>query len=162
MFEIFIETLRTHQYAKVPVHPLLKPHHLCSYPKFSPHRFIYSCWPSIQPEFLVSLYFCWGLPRSPKWLRTCLPMQCRRHKRRGFDPWVGKIPWRRKWQPTPVFLPGKSYGQGSLAGYSPWGCTDSDMTEQLTLSLFFLFPSVYWIPSLCQALFCVLSVQVVE
>ena len=37
----------------------------------------------------------------------------------GFTPWVGKIPWRRKWQPTSVFLPGKSYGQRSLAGYSP-------------------------------------------
>ena len=36
--------------------------------------------------------------------------------------WVGKIPWRRKWQPTPVFLPGKSHGQRSLAGYRPWGC----------------------------------------
>ena len=42
--------------------------------------------------------------------------------RPGFDPWVGKIPWRRKWQPTPVFLPGKSHGQGSLAGCSPWSC----------------------------------------
>ena len=40
-----------------------------------------------------------------------------------FNPWVRKIPWRRKWLPTPVFLPGKSYGQGSLAGHSPWGCT---------------------------------------
>ena len=38
-----------------------------------------------------------------------------------FDPWVGKIPWRRKWQPTPVFLPGKSHGQRSLVGYSPGG-----------------------------------------
>ena len=38
-----------------------------------------------------------------------------------FDPWVGKIPWKRKWQPTPVFLPGESQGQRSLAGYSPWG-----------------------------------------
>ena len=47
---------------------------------------------------------------------------CRRHRRRGFDPWVGKIPWSRKWQPTPVFLPGNLYGQRSLAGYSPWGC----------------------------------------
>ena len=37
------------------------------------------------------------------------------------DPWVGKIPWRRKWQPTPVFLPGESHGQRSLAGYGPWG-----------------------------------------
>ena len=39
----------------------------------------------------------------------------------GFNPWVRKIPWRRKWQPTPVFLPGESHGQRSLAGYSPWG-----------------------------------------
>ena len=55
--------------------------------------------------------------------------QCRRHKRPGFDTWVGKIPWRRAWQPTPVFLPGESYGQRSLAGYSPWGCRESDTTE---------------------------------
>ena len=39
-----------------------------------------------------------------------------------FDSWVGKIPWRRKWQPTPVYLPGKSQGQRSLVGYSSWGC----------------------------------------
>ena len=45
--------------------------------------------------------------------------QCRRH---GFHPWVRKIPWRRKWQPTPVFLPGEFHGQRGLEGYSPWGC----------------------------------------
>ena len=45
--------------------------------------------------------------------------QYRRHR---FDPWVGKIPWWRKWQPTPVFLPGESHGQRSLEGYHPWGC----------------------------------------
>ena len=45
--------------------------------------------------------------------------QCRRHRRHGFDPWVGKIPWRRAQQPILVFLPGESHGQGSLAGYSP-------------------------------------------
>ena len=39
----------------------------------------------------------------------------------GFDPWVGKIPWRRKWQPTPVFMPGKTHGPRNLVGYSPWG-----------------------------------------
>ena len=55
--------------------------------------------------------------------------QCRRCKRCGFHPWVGKIPWRRAWQPTPVFLPGESHGQRSLAGYSPWGRTESHMTE---------------------------------
>ena len=72
-----------------------------------------------------------GLPR---WLSgrdpTC---QCRRCRRLGFCPWVGKIPWRRKWQPTPVFLPGKSHGQRSLAGYSPWGCQKLDMTEPLSM-----------------------------
>ena len=46
------------------------------------------------------------------------------------DPGVGKIPWRRAWQPTPVFLPGEFHGQRSLAGYSPRGLTESDMTEQ--------------------------------
>ena len=47
----------------------------------------------------------------------------------GSDPWGGKIPWSRKWQPTPVFLPGKSHGQRSLVGYSPWGRRESDTTE---------------------------------
>ena len=51
--------------------------------------------------------------------------------RPGFNPWVGKISWRRKWQPTPVFLPGKSHGQRNLVGYSPWGCKESDTTERL-------------------------------
>ena len=58
--------------------------------------------------------------------------QCRRPR---FDPWVGKIPWRTKWQPTPVFLPGESHGQRSLAGYSPWGHKDSDMTEWVNSSI---------------------------
>ena len=52
----------------------------------------------------------------------------RRHR---FDPWVGKIPWRRKWQPAPVFLPRKCHGQRSLVDYSPWGHKGSDMTERL-------------------------------
>ena len=58
------------------------------------------------------------LLRLPRWLNgkqsTC---QCRRHRRLGFNPWVRKIPWRRKWQPTPVLLPGDFYGQRSLVGY---------------------------------------------
>ena len=49
-----------------------------------------------------------------------------------FVPWVGKIPWKRKWQPTPLFLLGKSHGQRSLAGYSPWGCKELDMTKWLS------------------------------
>ena len=50
-----------------------------------------------------------------------LVCQCRRQRRSGFDPWVGKMPWRRKWQSTPVFLPGKTHEQRNLVGYSPWG-----------------------------------------
>ena len=56
---------------------------------------------------------------------TC---QCRRRQRREFNPWVRKIPWRRKWQPTPVFLHEKSHGQRSLVGYSPWGRKELDTT----------------------------------
>ena len=50
----------------------------------------------------------------------------------GFNPYVGKIPWRREWLPTPVFLPGKFHGQRSLTAYSLWGCKESDTAEQLT------------------------------
>ena len=50
---------------------------------------------------------------------------------RDTDFWVRKSPWRRKWQPAPVFLPGKSHGQRSLVGYSPWGHKESDMTKKL-------------------------------
>jgi len=58
--------------------------------------------------------------------------QCTRCRRCRFNPWVRKIPWRRNWQPTPIFLPGKSHEQ-SLAGYSLWGHKESDMTEQLSM-----------------------------
>ena len=54
---------------------------------------------------------------------------CMQRRRPGFDPWVRKIPWRRAWQPTPVFLPGESHGQRGLAGCGPWGRTESDTTE---------------------------------
>ena len=58
------------------------------------------------------------------------PPQCRRL---GFNPWVGKIPWRREWQPTPVFWPGEFRAQRSLVGYSPRGRKESDTTEWLWL-----------------------------
>ena len=58
--------------------------------------------------------------------------QCRRWRTCGFHPSVGKIPWSRKWQPVPVFLPGKFYGQRSLAAYSPWDHRESDMTKWLS------------------------------
>ena len=87
-----------------------------------------------------------GLPR---WLggkeSAC---QCRRGE---LHPWVVKIPWRRKWQPTPVFLPGKSHGQRSLAGYSLCGCKESDRTERanthVTLNRH-LQDNWFWEPSL--------------
>ena len=53
----------------------------------------------------------------------------------GSVPWVEKIPWRREWLPTPLFLPEEFHGQRSLAGYSPWGPKELDTTEQLTLYL---------------------------
>ena len=56
--------------------------------------------------------------------------QRRRYMRWEFYPWIRKIPWRRAWQPTPVFLPGESHGQRRLAGYSPQSCTKLDMTDR--------------------------------
>ena len=67
-----------------------------------------------------------GLPRWVSGKESAC--HCRRHE---FDPWLRKIPWRREWQPTPVTLPGKSHGQRSLAGYSPWGHKELDTTQQL-------------------------------
>jgi len=58
-----------------------------------------------------------------------------------FDLWIQKIPWRRKWQPTPVFLPVKSHGQRSLEGYRPWSHEASDMTKQLST-----FTAVFTVP----------------
>ena len=74
----------------------------------------------------------WNLPRpriqltSPELGAFLVAQLVKRH---GFDPWVDKIPWRRVWQPSPLFLPEESYGQRSLVGYSPWGRTELDTTE---------------------------------
>ena len=57
---------------------------------------------------------------------TC---QDKRHKRCGFNPWVGKIPWRRKWQPTLAFLPAEFHGQKSPVGYGLWGYKELDLIE---------------------------------
>ena len=67
-------------------------------------------WSQTHHDYLV----CGGFPGSARGKEPAC--QCRGH---GFDPWIGKILWRR-WQSTPVFLPGKSHGQRSLEGYSPW------------------------------------------
>ena len=75
-------------------------------------------WPQEFPRINI---WAMGFPggtsgKEPTW-------KCQRHKRRVFDPWVGKIPWRRAWQPTPVFLPGKSHGQRVF--------TESDTLQRL-------------------------------
>ena len=75
-------------------------------------------------EFILFMGFPGGASGEEP---TC---QHRRHKRCGFDPRVGKIPWWRAWIPTPVLLPGEAYGQRSLAGYSPQGHTELDTTEE--------------------------------
>ena len=89
---------------------------------------------------------------------TC---QCRNYKSCGFHPWVGKIPWSRKWQPTPVFFPEESHGQRILAGYSPWGHTESDTTEHKCThtacmnqenASCFLLSGFNGAPSFCRAL----------
>ena len=76
---------------------------------------------------LISLGFPGGTSGKEP---TC---QCRRHKRYEFDPWVGKIPWRRVWQLTPVFLPGESHGQRNLAGFSPQDCKEWNLLKQLSM-----------------------------
>ena len=76
------------------------------------------------------------------------------YRRHGFYHWVGKIPWRRKWQPTQLLLPGKSHGQRSLVGYSPWDPKESDTTLWLNnnnfgyIALKYLFMSCTWCPTL--------------
>ena len=78
---------------------------------------IWSLWNTVSVVVLICISFMTnGFPWWLRWVRICL--QCRRP---GYFPWLEKIPWRRRWQPTPVFLPGKAHGKRSLAGYSPWG-----------------------------------------
>jgi len=74
------------------------------------------CWRNFHCLRLFLTF--WQLSILSRW-RSCKESscQCRRRKRYRFDPWVGKILWRRKWQPTPVFLPGESHGQSTLVGY---------------------------------------------
>ena len=105
----------------------------------------------------ISTYICiyyfsffWGFPDGAVVNKpTC---QCRRWRRCRFDPWLRKIPWNRKWQPTLVLLPGKYHGQRNLVGYSPWGRRELDMTEHAgttflsihPLSVSFLTPLFSW------------------
>ena len=95
-------------------------------------------WP--PPDFLSGLHpqGLWLVGRlrggSVGKVSACSVGNCLQCKRHGFDSWVGKILWRRKWLPTPVFLPGKSHEQRSLAGYSPRDCKESATSERLSTS----------------------------
>ena len=80
---------------------------------------------------LIIYHYLMGLPRWPSGKGSAC--QCRRHRRCGLDCWVMKNLWRKKWQPTTVFLTGKSHRQKSLAGCSLWGSKESDMTEHTHL-----------------------------
>ena len=89
-----------------------------------------SNWNSIL--LVILLEMAWNMLGFPGGANGEEPAcQCRRHKTCGFDPWVGKIPWRRTLQSTPVFLPGESHGQRSLVGYSPYDCKEADTTEMI-------------------------------
>ena len=115
-----------------------------------------------QRENLLSLHASWGFPGGKE--SACQGRRC------GFSLWVGKIPWRRKWKPTLVFLPGKSHGQRSLVGYSPWGhrirhdwaqhthashciihCSCSlTIPSQASITLVYSFHDIYWMKTLGQ------------
>ena len=85
--------------------------------------------PALPPTLALSVIqeIAEGLPRWCSGKESAC--QCRRLQRRGFDAWVRKIPWSRKWQPAPIFLPGKDHVQRSLVGYCPWGCKELGTTK---------------------------------
>ena len=102
------------------------------------------CRPELLPCYFISPY---SLPSGSEG-GSCL--KCRRP---GFDPWVGKIPWRGKWQPTPVFFPGKSYGQRSLVSYSTRGCRVRHNWATNTFTFFYSFHLTCEISSINFVLF---------
>ena len=91
-----------------------------------PHIWLYP--ESSATPYIQGITLLYGFPGGTSSKEsTC---QCRRCNRCWFNPWVGKIPWSRKWHPTPIFLPGESHEQRSLEGYRPWGCKALDPTER--------------------------------
>ena len=104
---------------------------LCSFIRYHLAVFVWACfWTRFCSFGVWRLLFTW----PPWWLHgkesAC---QCRRHKRHKFYPCIGRIPWRRKWHPPLGFLPWKFHGQRSLMGYRPWGCEESNVTEDAHL-----------------------------
>ena len=94
------------------------------------------------------IYIC-GLLWWLSGKESCL--RCRKRRRCGFNPRIRKIPWRRKWQPTPGFLAGKSHGQRSLVGYSPGGHKESDRTEQSKAERTYTYAHIARSPGVVQS-----------
>ena len=96
------------------------------------HRRVYSVCERKKPPSLETFAFGDALTSDSLVAHTAKNLPARQEtpgSSPGFEPWVGKIPWRGEWQPTPVFMPGEVHGQRSPVGYSPWGCKESDTTE---------------------------------
>ena len=121
---------------------------------YTKHIFSFSifilCIAHLFPFCIAKIYLklciiLWGLPRGS--VVKNQPANVGDAGDGGFDPWVGKTPWRRKWQPSPIFLPGKYLGQRSLAGYSLQGhkrAGHDRATEHTLYRLKFLFHSLFY------------------
>ena len=115
-------------------HYLYLTQQLCLLLQFAPVKYHWET--SLVAQMVKSIYLQCGRPR--------------------FNPWVGKISWRRKWQPTPVFLPGKSHGRRNMVGYSPWGHrVGHDWLRDFTFTFFHFLNttkvSVYHVMPLCSS-----------
>ena len=107
------------------------------------------------PDLEVSLWICDGL----LWQLSGKESTCNTGD--GFNPWVGKIPWKSKWQPTPAFLPGKFHGQRSLAGYSLWGWKSQ---TRLSTQTFWKYRAKtgFWLQNLSYTEFTVWTVNILS
>ena len=100
-----------------------------------PLPFLILAWTSVSSQFTYCWSLAWRILSITLLACEMSASVCRQCGRPRFDPWVGKIPWRRKWKSSPGLLPGKSHGQRSLVGYSPWGRKELDTTERLHFHL---------------------------
>ena len=106
---------------------------------FSSYNYNPKCWTSRFYSFATTDVWAFLVPQTVKNWPTM--------QETWFDPWFGKIPWRKEWLTMPVFWPGEFHGQRNLAVYSQWGCEESDMTEWLslhfTLNGLLVFPTFF-------------------
>ena len=124
-----------------PSHPLSSPHPLLLPPSIFPSIRVFSNESVLRIRWPKYWSFSFNISPSNKysgpisfrmnWLNLLAVQETLKTLLQHHDPWVRKIPWRRRWQPTPVFLPGESHGRRSLVGYSPRGGKELDMTERL-------------------------------